>query len=442
MSRGIGWIYQALVTLALLVAGPLLLLFRGRHYLATLGGRLGGSGGGPVDKAPVRPLWIHAVSVGEAAVAATLAPRLPASSRLLVTTITPTGQARARAGFAPFGERARVAYLPFDLGWPIGRFLDRHDPALLLLVEGDYWPLLLARLARRGVPVAVVNGRFSDRSFPRLLRFRGWVKRALLDPIDRFAVQTAADRDRLAALGVSPERIAVTGNLKFDMPEPPAAPDLDRRISRLAAGRPVLLAGSTMAGEEEAVLDAFRRAGAGGEALLVVAPRHPERFGAVAEQVERAGFELVRRSGADRERPEVLLLDSIGELAALYRSATAAFIGGTLGTTGGHNPLEASRFGVPVAAGPSMENFREIAEIYDRERAWARVDSGAALGRLWSDWLAHPEAARALGERGRELVAANRGATLRTVEFLAPLLAGIEERGIAERAGRAGEARR
>ncbi len=420
------WLYQAAFALALLAAAPFLLLARGRHYLPTLAGRLGR---GPA-KSPFagrRPLWIHAVSVGEVSVAAVLLPHLPERSPLLLTTITPTGQARAQAAASRLGNRARVAYLPFDLGGPVQHFVARWDPAALVLVEGDLWPLLLRTVRRRGLPTAVINGRVSDRSFRRQLPWRRLLRPLLLDPIDRFGVQTAADRERLLALGVPAERVTVTGNLKFESPEPPELPELQRRLAQLADGRPLLLAGSTMPREEAQVLDAFAAAGGGAAALLVLAPRHPDRFDAVAAQVASRVPDLVRRTGEDRERPSVFLLDSIGELAALYRYATAAFIGGTLAPTGGHNPLEAARFGVPVAVGRSMENFREIAEAFDRTEAWARVDDGADLGRRWRLWLEHPDEAAAVGTRGRALVLANRGATDRTLALLAPLLARATE---------------
>lgn len=416
------WLYQAGLALALVVAGPFLLLARGRHYLPTLAGRFGGSSG-ERRTGSRRPLWIHAVSLGEANVAAALLRELPADLPILLTTITPTGQARARAAIAPLGERAAAAYLPFDLGFALRRFFVRHRPSALILVEGDLWPLLLREVSRRGLPTAVVNGRVSDRSFARLRRLRRLVRPLLLAPIGRFGVQSEIDRERLLALGVAPDRVSITGNLKFESPEPPPHPALAERLSRLAAGRPILVAGSTMPREDEAVLDAFAAAGGGEAALLVLAPRHPERFPAVATLSAARFPELVRRSGDDRERPAVFLLDSIGELAATYRQATAAFIGGTLVPTGGHNPLEAARFGVPVAVGPSMENFREMAEVFDRSHAWARVGSGAELGATWRAWLAEPAAARALGERGLELVAAHRGATRRTLELLTPLLA-------------------
>lgn len=418
------WLYQALVALALVGAGPFLLARRGRHYFATLPGRLGR----PAPPAQVQVvgggrggLWIHAVSVGEVAVAATLARALPAELPLVVTTITPTGQARARALFA---GRAAVAYHPFELGFALRRFLDRFEPRALVLTEGDLWPLALRAAERRRLPVAVVNGRVSDRTFPRLARLRRLVGPLLFERVARFGVQTAVDRDRLLALGVPAGRVTVTGNLKFEAPPPPARPDLERRIRELAAGRPVLVAGSTMAGEEGAVLEAFAAAGGGERALLVLAPRHPERFAAVAELAAARFPGAVRRSAPRRagERPPVVLLDTLGELAALYRSARGAFVGGTLVPTGGHNPIEAARSAVPVAVGPSMENFREIAAVFDAAGAWRRIVEAGELASVFRQWLDDPGAAAELGRRGAELVAAHRGALERTRAMLEPLL--------------------
>ncbi len=428
------WIlYQLAMAAALVVAGPWLLLRRGGHHLETLGGRLGGYRG-PV---PAAPLWIHAVSVGEVGVAATLARALPAATALLVTTVTPTGQARARQGL---GERAAVAYLPFDLGFAVGRFLDRFRPRALVLVEGDLWPLLLARVKRRGLPVVVINGRISDRSFRRLRRLRPLLG-PLLSPVDRFAVQTAADRERLLALGVAGDRVEVTGNLKFDTRPPPPQPELEALVHAVADGRPLLVAGSTMRGEEEQVLDAFVRLGGAERALLLLAPRHPERWDEVEQLLAARGLATRRRSaletaGAETTaRPAVVLLDSMGELAGLYRLADAVFIGGTLVPTGGHNPLEAARFGRPVAAGPSMENFREMAEGFDRAAAWQRVDDAAGLAETWERWLGEPEAAAALGRRGEELVASGRGALERTLALVEPLLAGGADQNLGRAAG-------
>lgn len=411
-------LYQIATGAALLTAGPVLLARRGSHYLPTLSGRLGRDSGEPAAQGV---LWIHAVSVGEVGVAATLAKALPPELPLLVTTVTPTGQARAKTLFA---GRAAVAYLPFDLGFAVRRFFDRFEPRALILVEGDYWPLLLSEARRRGLPVAVVNGRVGDRSFARMERLRPFLS-PLFSGVDRFGVQTAADRDRLARLGVPAERVTVTGNLKYESPEPPRKPEVEERIGRLAAGRPVLLAGSTMGGEEEQVLDAFRDLGGGGKALLALAPRHPERWDEVDALLRARGLARVRRSRWDAEtleKPDALLLDSLGELAGLYRIAAAAFIGGTLVPTGGHNPLEPALFGVPVAVGPSMHNFREMAEQFDRAHAWRRVAGARELAAVWRGWLDDPAEARAQGERALRLLDENRGAVGRTMEMLGVVL--------------------
>jgi 3-deoxy-D-manno-octulosonic-acid transferase len=413
-------LYQLAAGGALLTAGPFLLARRGSHYLPTLAGRLGRSAPGePALPAVAAPLWLHAVSVGEVVVAATLARGLPPSIPLLVTTVTPTGQERARALFR---DRARVAYLPFDLGFAVRRFYDRFQPRALVLVEGDYWPLVLSEARRRGLPVAVVNGRVGDRGFARMRRLRSLL-RFLFAGVDRFGVQTAEDRDRLSSLGVLVERVTVTGNLKYESPEPAVKPELEEHLRTLAAGRPILLAGSTMAGEEEQILDAFEQLGNGKRALLMLAPRHPERWDEVWTLLAARGVNAVRRSGIPGGiAPGVVLLDSLGELAGLYRIAAGAFIGGTLVPTGGHNPLEPTRFGVPVAVGPSMHNFRDMAERFDRTGAWRRVADAGELAAVWKEWLDEPAAAREQGERALRLLEENRGALDRTLEMLQPVL--------------------
>ncbi len=476
MASFLWLLYEAGLGLVLLLAGPFLLARRGKHYLPTLSGRLGGS----AEPAPKgRPLWIHAVSVGEVGVAATLARALPGSLPLVVTTITPTGQALARRLFA---GRGQVAYLPFDLRFAIGRFWRRFAPAALILVEGDYWPLLLREAGRRGLPVAVVNGRVGDRGFGRLQRLRRLrpLTRLLFGRVGRFGMQAREDRDRLEQLGVPPERLAVTGNLKFDTAEPAASPQVQELLAaceRLAGGRPLLIAGSTMAGEDEQVVAAFQGMGGGRRALLVLAPRHPERWDEVDRLLRQSGLSTLRRTslssqatsaggGAPPEAAadsaiatvnsaaaaatagaataagadpgdkgiDVLLLDTVGELAALYRIGAAAFIGGTLVATGGHNPLEAARFGLPIAVGPSMHNFRDVAARFDAAGAWRRVAGPQELAAAWAEWLDNPAAGRDQGARAAALLAANRGALARTLDLLAPLLADLAPAG----GGRAG----
>jgi 3-deoxy-D-manno-octulosonic-acid transferase len=427
------YLYQAAMASSLALAAPYLLVRRGSHYLETLPGRLGLRHGPELRGA----LWIHAVSVGEVGVAATLARALPEPLPLLVTTVTPTGQERAREIFADAGagRPAAVAYLPFDLSIVVGPFLRRYAPAALVLVEGDYWPLVLHEAGRRGIPVAVVNGRVGERAFRRMARRPRLSRRLFFSDVRCFAVQSDEDRRRLTLSGAPAERIHVTGNLKFDTRPPAPQPELEDRVRRLAGGRPIFLAGSTMAGEEEQVVDAFRRIGGGERAFLVLAPRHPERWDAVADLMRERGIAAVRRSslagdeGSGLPAPaEVLLLDSLGELAALYGVADAAFIGGTLVPTGGHNPLEPAHFAVPVAVGPSMENFHQIAGEFERAAAWQRVEDCRGLAAAWDAWLADPAAARAVGGRAKELLLANRGALERTLELLAPILRPATER--------------
>jgi 3-deoxy-D-manno-octulosonic-acid transferase len=439
--RSLFWVfYQLAAALALLLAGPFLLLRRGSHYLAVLPARLLGPSprrdAAPGGETPGR-LWVHAVSVGEVGVAATLARALPAGLPLVVTTVTPTGQERALAVFTPpAAHRTDVTYLPFELGFAIRRFFARFEPRALVLVEGDLWPLVLREARRRRLPILVVNGRVSDRSFRRmrrLQRFFGPLLSPLFGSVDRFGVQTAEDRDKLLRLGVPAERVTVTGNLKYESPEPTRKPGLEADLSRLAAGRPLLLAGSTMAGEEEKVLDAFVKLGGGARALLLLAPRHPERWDEVDRLLAARGLPRLRRSQlaasspggtlpARDTGPAVILLDSLGELAGLYSQAAAAFVGGTLVPTGGHNPLEPARFGVPTAVGPAMHNFRDMAERFDAAGAWRRVADAAGLADAWSTWLADPASAQAVGARARQLVEDNRGSLAATLALLRPML--------------------
>jgi 3-deoxy-D-manno-octulosonic-acid transferase len=421
LTAPLWWLYQLVCAVLLCVVGPFFLLSRGRHYRQSVRGRLGFEP--PVGPLRTRGLWLHAVSVGEVGVAATLARVLARDEPTLVTTITPTGQEQARKSFE---GRSAVTYLPFELGYAVRRLFFRHAPRALVLIEGDQWPLVLRWAGRRGVPVVVVNGRVSDRGFPRLRSFRRLARPLLLEPVAHFGMQTAVDRDRLIALGVPPERITVTGNLKYETPEPPPKPELYARLEELAAGRPILVAGSTMAGEEAAVLDAFAALGPG-RALLVLAPRHKDRWDGVAAELRQRSVAFQRRSRFEGSGgTDVVLLDSYGELAGVYRLARGAFIGGTLVPTGGHNPLEPAVFGVPVAVGPAMDNFREMAAEFDHERAWVRVADAAELATCFRGWLDDPAAAKQLGERGRGLIERNRGALERTAELLARYLGAPE----------------
>lgn len=425
MQRIAWWLYQLVLGSLMLLLGPWVILRRRQHYWPTLLPRLGLGRQPPTS--PQRPLWIHAVSVGEVGVAATLARALPPDLPLLVTTVTPTGQAQARKIFS--GENARhrasVAYLPFDLGFAVGRFYRRHRPRGLVLIEGDYWPLVLEGARRRQLPVVVVNGRVGARAAARQRRLASFCRRVFFAPVRLFAVQTARDEQRLIASGAPEQRLHVTGNLKFDSARPQPKPELEAILTRLAAGRPMVLAGSTMAGEEAIVVDAFQASGAE-RAWLVLAPRHPERAPEVLQQVRRRGLQCLLRSELSSQGepppPQVVVLDTLGELAALYRLADIAFIGGTLVPTGGHNPLEPAHFAKPIVVGPAMDNFRDMAEQFDEADAWKRAADGAELAEILGHWLEHPDAAMEVGRRGHELLVANRGAVDRTWRLIRPVL--------------------
>lgn len=407
-------LYQALLAGLTVLLGPFLLIRRGRHYLESLPIRLG-----RVPVAERQPVWVHAVSVGEVNVAASLASILPGDRELLLTTITPSGQENARGRF----PGALVTYLPFDLAFAVQRFFDRLKPRALILCEGDLWPLVLREASRSRIPIAMVNGRISEHSFRRMRILRK-VLSPLLAPVHGFAVQTPEDAERLEQLGVSSDKITITGNLKFEIASAPELPELESRIRTLAGERPILVAGSTMRGEEEQVLEAFRQCGGGERALLILAPRHPERWQRVASSARKAGHEVLLRSQLDSGAPsipssaDVLLLDSLGELTSIYRLGIGAFIGGTLVPTGGHNPLEAALHGVAIAVGPSMHNFKEIAERFEAEQAWKRVEGSSELAALWGRWLEDPDSAGEIGARGARVVASNRGALAKTTAFL------------------------
>jgi 3-deoxy-D-manno-octulosonic-acid transferase len=279
-------------------------------------------------------------------------------------------------------------------------------------------------MAGRELPTALVNGRLSEK----------WLKACrdflpLFDRVHVFGVRGDEDRDRLAGIGIPRERVHLTGEMKFDATAEPR-PETEASVQELAGGRPILIAGSTHSDEEPQVLDAFARVGGGERAMLVLAPRFPEQSDKVEELLRRKGLDFVRRSRFPVSgRPAVVLLDTIGELAALYHLAAAAFVGSSLLPGGGHNPIEPARFAVPIAAGPHMANFRSLAELFDRTGAWQRVADAEELARTWAAWLDDPEPARQMGRRAADIVEAQRGlAMARTLELLRPFL-GLEDRG-------------
>jgi 3-deoxy-D-manno-octulosonic-acid transferase len=374
-------------------------------------------------------IWIHAVSVGELLTArpliASLREKHP-SLRIFLSTTTMSAQQLARRN--PLDVDG-VFYFPFDLGFVVRRTLDLVKPKLFLMMETEIWPNLLRECRRRGVRTAIVNGRLSSRSFPRYRAARGFFRHVLAD-IDHFCVQSDESRRRFVEIGAPADRVTVTGSLKFDSLEATAGQTRSRervlRYFRFPAPRPVWVAGSTMKGEEAIVLRVFRRLKASQPAaVLVLAPRHPERFDDVVAMAQQEGFRTVRRSELpiDAEpRADVVVLDTLGELAAVYQVGTLVFVGGSLVPTGGHNILEPAVFGRPVVFGPHMHNFAEIAAAFVAADAGVQVASEGAFEDEVLALMADPVRRARLGAAARALVDANRGAKGRTLEALDLLL--------------------
>ena len=423
------------------------------------------SQGSPGAKPPL--IWVHAVSVGEVLAVSRLVKTLDAALPeffVAVSTTTRTGQELARERFGA----ERVFYCPLDLPWAVRSCLEALQPRLLVLVETEFWPNLLRGCYRRQIPVAVVNARISDRSWPRYRRLR-WLWRPFLEPLGRVLAQSETDAARLKAIGCRPERVSVAGNLKFDVRAAEEA-EATRALKRLAAGLRLVVAGSTLEGEEAALLEAWPRLLAADARLaLVLAPRHPERFAAVAALLDRSGLAWVRRSDwraaepgsgtagrlepAGRSKPlqlgqakppqfgqakplqpgknplqpgQIVLLDTIGELASVYSLASVAFVGGSLIPAGGHNQLEPAQFGVPIVMGPHYANFRSITEDLLAHQALCIAAKGELAATL-TGLLADSVRAEAMGERARQVFASQAGATGRSVEALRELLLAQEE---------------
>ena len=391
-----------------------------RDYLDCLHQRFGFGAPDPRARAPI---WIHAVSVGEVlaarALVGPLKERFP-GRRIYVSTTTATGNAVARRSV---GAADGLLFAPFDWPGPVRRALRAVDPALLVLVETEIWPNLIHEARRRGTRVALVNGRISPRSFPRYRRIRAFLKPVLAE-VDVFLMQGEAHARRVRAMGAPPEKVKVTGNLKFDSLGEVLPPESLARL--IGGGGPLWVAGSTAAGEEEMVLRALRavRRSVPGVRLLL-APRHPERFGEVAKIVEAAGLRGARRTTLSRpwSDEDVLVLDTLGELAQVYSLASIVFVGGSLVPAGGHNVLEAAVAGKAVIVGPHMENFQEVADEFLAEGALVQVASADELADQVAALLADEPRRAAIGARARALIDRNRGALRGTVDALAGLVA-------------------
>ena len=369
-------------------------------------------------------LWIHAVSVGEVNVAASLVAELRVRYPgwpLLVTTTTPTGSARVRA---LWGDSVRHVYLPYDLPGAVRNFLRHFQPRLAVVMETEIWPNLFAQLHARGIPLLIANARLSERSL-RGYRPIAPLVRAALREVDVVAAQSQADAWRYRRLGAREDAVHVTGNLKYDLPLPPGVIEQAREWRRDWGQRPVWIAASTHPEEEAIVIQAHRAVLAQfPRALLLWAPRHPERFAAVAAECERAGFATVSRrsEGLPRTDSHVFVIDTLGELMAFFAAADLAFVGGSLQEVGGHNVLEPVALGVPALVGPHTFNFQEITDLLIGVGAVQRVADAESLAAAVVAQFDNPAQAQRRGEAGRERIASERGALARTMALLEPCL--------------------
>jgi 3-deoxy-D-manno-octulosonic-acid transferase len=425
-------LYSVLIVAFFLAVSPYLAwqAVRYRKYIGSLRQRLGYL---PVsfNLDGEESIWIHAVSVGEVLTARALLPELRERYpryRLYLSTTTMTGQQIARNSLQLVDE---VFYFPFDLGFIVNRTLGLVKPKLFIMMETEIWPNLLRACRRTGVRTALVNGRISSRSYPRYRLARPFFRRVLTN-VDRFCMQGEESARRIIDMGADPEKVVVTGSLKFDSLDLPGTAAADRgrnrvlRYFRIPQGRPVIIAASTLKGEEEPVFEAFQRIRARvPETLLIVAPRKPERFEEVEQVARRVGWRVARRSElpVDAEpRQDVVVLDTIGELAQLYQVATAVFVGGSLVDQGGHNIIEPAVFGKAIVFGPYMQNFAEIARAFLENDAAIQIRTPRELEHALLGLLNDPVRRARLGAAARALVEANRGARGKTMAVIARLL--------------------
>ena len=375
-------------------------------------------------------IWVHAVSVGEVLAAGPLVEALLRDYpqyRIVLTTTTPTGSERVRA---LFGDRVFHVYAPWDLPGAVHRFLRRTRPRLLLIMETELWPNMVYCSRAAGCRVVLANARLSARSARGYARVPG-LTRQLLQGLDVLACQSSTDGERFLTLGLPATALVLTGNIKFDLA---LDDDLRTRAASLqrvlaAGGRPIVVAASTHAGEEELVLAAYREVrDAVGDCLLVLVPRHPERFDAVFLLCQQRGWQVWRRSANTDPMPgdDILLADTMGELLLLLGTATVAVFGGSLVARGGHNALEAAAWGVPIVTGPDMENFAEIGGRLRGAGAMVQLEDPARLGSCLLELLADPERRQRMGAAGVQVVARNRGASARLLALVAQQLRALE----------------
>jgi len=395
------------------------LLWRSRRnpaYRQRLGERFGFS-----SLSFEKSLWVHAVSVGESLIAVSLIKKLRLrypSLPIVVTTMTPTGAARIQAAL---GDSVSHVYVPYDLPMAVNRFLKRIKPALALIVETELWPNFYESCHQRGIPIVLANGRLSERSAAGYRRI-ALLTRDMLAKISLLMAQGKADAERYIALGMDPNRVVVTGNIKFDL-EVPADLMPRSEVLRMHLGKDRLIwvAASTHAGEEEIILKAHAQIRATQpEALLILVPRHPERFTPVAELLAQQGFDSVRRSSGQScgMNTAVFLGDTMGEMFLFYAAADVAFVGGSFAPIGGHNLLEPAALSKPVLSGPHLFNFTEIAGFLTQADALVKVEDAETLAAAVLRFFAEPELRRQKGENARQVVEANRGSLAKHIDLI------------------------
>jgi 3-deoxy-D-manno-octulosonic-acid transferase len=392
-----------------------------QDYRGRLGQRLG-----VVEPQP-RPgaIWVHAVSVGEVQAAAALVRKLQKQYpeiEVVLSTVTPTGAQQVRALFQ---DKVQHCYLPYDLPGAVRRFLDRIQPRVAIILETEIWPTLYHELGRRRIPLVLASARVSTKSVGRYRRMASLFRETLSHGI-LIGAQTPAAAERFRAIGAAADRVRVTGNVKYDLRIPQASIEAGRAFrAQCGTARPVWIAGSTHEGEEEAVLAAHaevRRTHP--HSLLILVPRHPQRFETVRALLRRKGVPFAQRSNGEvpDASQEVFLVDTLGELQLFYAAADVAFVGGSLVPIGGHNLLEPAVLGLPMLSGPHTHNAQDIAEVLSECGALRIVRSREELAQRIAAWFEDPELARDDGRRGQEVVAQSRGAVDRLVEMVAPLL--------------------
>lgn len=405
------YLFLPIILIRLLVRG-----FKNPAYWHRWGERFGYTGlEGPIQ------VWVHAVSVGEARAAAPLINHLLANgnSSILVTTMTPTGSDEVTR---LFGDSVRHRYAPYDYPGAINRFLDTVRPRVVIVMETEIWPNMITRCSGRSIPLLFANLRLSERSYLKYKKVSGLIG-DILKKVTRFAVQSPPDATRLRYLGALPESIGVTGSIKFEVRIPASLNEVAQVLRReWGQERPVWIAGSTHEGEDESVLKVYARLKRDhADLILVLVPRHPERFSAVAKLARKTGFNVMLRSESrpDLDGVDIYIGDTMGELTLMYAAADIAFVGGSIIRHGGHNVLEPCALGVPVIFGPHMLNFLEISQLTLERGAGVQVNGEDELLAAVSGFLNDPNLRFRTGEAGRSLIEENKGALNKTLALFA-----------------------